>query len=289
VEGNLVGAGTVFLFKGSAAGLVPWTTISNNSGANPQDAFGSALAAADFHGDLITDLIIGAPKGKVSVASPLSGVIYIYKGKINAVPVASGKKSQTGLDTDEIEDRFGAALAAGDFNNDGRADLAVGAPGERISDTSSGKAYVFLGNLMSTLTPSVSLTQTGIETDEEEDLFGARLVASDFTGDGLADLAVSAPGEHTATGVRPGRVYIFKRTGATFSPASSLDQAGLESDEDLDGFGWASAAADWSGDGKADLALFSTGLFEGASGSEPVFLFQGTATGATSWQTLTVP
>src|SRR6185436_18741853 len=32
--------------------------------------------------------------------------------------------------TAQAEDRFGAALAFGDFDGDGRADLAVGSPGE---------------------------------------------------------------------------------------------------------------------------------------------------------------
>ena len=45
------------------------------------------------------------------------------------------------LDDAEAGDRFGAALAAGDFNRDFRDDLAVGVPGE----DGSGAVQIFVG------------------------------------------------------------------------------------------------------------------------------------------------
>ena len=44
----------------------------------------------------------------------------------------------------ENGDRFGFALASGDFNGDGFVDLAIGNPGEQIDDSSPGQGCVSL-------------------------------------------------------------------------------------------------------------------------------------------------
>jgi hypothetical protein len=47
----------------------------------------------------------------------------------------------------EVDDRFGLALAGGDFDGDGRDDLAVGAPFENIGSTAdAGAANVLYGS-----------------------------------------------------------------------------------------------------------------------------------------------
>ena len=42
--------------------------------------------------------------------------------------------------------QFGAALAAGDFNDDSRSDLAIGAPGENVGSGTTGAVHVLMGS-----------------------------------------------------------------------------------------------------------------------------------------------
>lgn len=56
--------------------------------------------------------------------------------------------------------QFGGALAAGDFNGDGRSDLAIGAPSE---NNFTGAVFVVRGSASSTL-----LTPTGRQTWTQE-------------------------------------------------------------------------------------------------------------------------
>jgi hypothetical protein len=44
--------------------------------------------------------------------------------------------------TSAIADRFGAAIASGDFDGDGRLDVAIGAPGDEAGGVSTGRVYV---------------------------------------------------------------------------------------------------------------------------------------------------
>jgi hypothetical protein len=283
-----VPAGAVFLFRASSTGLSPWTTLANTSAVTEGDRFGAALAAGDFDGDRIVDLAVGAPQGRRSTSSPHSGVVYLYRGMSGGAPTAHSAKTQAGLDDDEVPDRFGAWLAVGDWNGDGRDDLLVSAPGEHIGDVSSGRAYAFLGSARSLLFAWTSVDQAGLDTNEEVDLFARRATAGDFDGDGLDDIAVAAPGEQVATGIRSGKVYVLRGATTGFRPWVALDQSSLGTNDDLDAFGEHLAAGDWNGDGRMDLVIVAPGLPRGAA-SNPLFLFRGSMSGPLAWQTLQMP
>ena len=125
-----------------------------DSDAETFDAFGSALAAGDFDGDGWDDLAIGVPQEDVTVGGYISnaGIVQVLYGGPSGLSTAGLQAWCQGgcdglLDTAEEGDQFGYALAAGDFNADGRDDLAVGVPGEDVGAvTDAGAVNVIYGS-----------------------------------------------------------------------------------------------------------------------------------------------
>src|SRR5215204_5534200 len=158
---------------------------------------------ADFNGDGAADLAIGALGENSS-----SGVVHVLYGSATVGLTATGSQlwsqDSPGIGgAAEPDDIFGEALAAGDFNGDGAADLAIGASGE---NSFAGVVHVLYGSA------TVGLTATGSQlwsqdspgiggAAEPDDLFGEALAAADFNGDGAADLAIGASGENSFAGV----------------------------------------------------------------------------------------
>lgn len=247
------------------------------------DLYGSSFAAGDFDDDGFVDLAIGAP-GESPGGDPKSGYVFLYRGTPYGLAPWTGI-SQAGLGSNEIGDRFGAALAAGDFDGDGKDDLAVGAPGESPgSDPKSGWVFLFRGSNNGVI-PWQGFGQSGLGSNEQEDLFGASLAAGDFDGDGRQDLAVGAPGESPSSEPKSGWVFVFRGTAEGVSPWQGIGQAGLGNNESEDRFGAALAASDFDNDGKDDLAVGAPGEAPGSSPKSGwMFVFRGNTTEMTPWQ-----
>ncbi|MGQ4647263.1 FG-GAP-like repeat-containing protein [Lyngbya aestuarii] len=230
-------SGYGFVFKGSATGLVASQGLDQAGlGANENgDKFGATLATGDFNNDGFDDLVVGAP-GESPGADPQSGYAFVYKGSTNGLAASQGL-DQAGLGANENGDKFGAALAVGDFNNDGFDDLVVGAPGEAPgADPQSGYAFVYKGSTTG-LVASQGLSQAGLGANENGDLFGAALTVGDFNNDGFDDLAVGAPGEAPGADPQSGYAFIFHGSVSGLVANQGLDQAGLGANENGDLFG----------------------------------------------------
>lgn len=280
-------SGHVFVFRGTANGLVPWIGFGQQGLGNNEmgDRFGWSLAAGDFDGDGRDDLAVGAP-GESPGGDPQSGFVFVYRGGAGGLSPWRGL-DQTGLGNNEEGDQLGWSLAAGDFNGDGREDLAVGAPGESPGgDPQSGFVFVYRGTADGP-TAWKGLDQAGLGLNEAGDDFGRFLAAGDFSGDGLEDLAVGAPGESPGGDPRSGWIFVFRGAAGGPTPWAGLGQAGLGVNEEGDAFGWSLAGGDFDGDGTADLAV---GAPNEAPGPDPtsgwVFTFRGGAGGFGAWRGL---
>jgi hypothetical protein len=173
-------SGQASVYYGSATGISS-SSVSTVTGSGAK-ALGTAMAAGDFDADGYDDLAVGS-----SVAS--GGDVWIFEGG------SAGLSSSASLTlSDSTTSYFGAALAAvRDSNDDGYADLAVGAYG-------SASAALYEGGA-SGLGSTAEVTVTGSGS-----AFGLSVASADVNGDGFSDLVV---GDHLDTSTRgEARVYL---------------------------------------------------------------------------------
>ena len=165
-------SGAVYLFEGAERELKPWMTLSQEGLDQDEawDNFGNALASGDIDGDGIHDLAVGAPY-EASGTRPRSGYVYIYKGSLDDGLIPWFGLDQQGLGVKDHGALFGREIVFGDFDGDGHADLAVGAPEADVSSIiASGLVFLYHGSIDG-LSPWHVLGPDGLDVSEEERLF----------------------------------------------------------------------------------------------------------------------
>ncbi|HKX29793.1 MAG TPA: FG-GAP repeat protein, partial [Blastocatellia bacterium] len=134
-------AGAVYGFFGHS--LLPSTIEAAGSdllinGSSENGKIGASLAIGNFNGDGYADFAIGAP-------SYLQGLGAALLVPGSERPEAIQPITISGVDPG---DNFGAWLAMGDLNSDGRSDLIIGVPGGDGANNSrpeTGETYVVYG------------------------------------------------------------------------------------------------------------------------------------------------
>src|SRR5438094_527007 len=112
--------GLLVLLVAVAATLSPALT-------QPAEADLPSDVAADFNHDSFADLGVGAPWEDVGSAGQ-AGAVSVLPGSAGGLTATGGRLFTQVGGTIEADDQFGAQLAAGDFNDNGFADLAAAAP-----------------------------------------------------------------------------------------------------------------------------------------------------------------
>ena len=184
----------------------------------------NAITVGDFNGDGIADLavVVATPTSGGGQAAFPPGSVEILLGNGDGTFTAVSAQSATGV--------VPRAIAVGDFNGDGKADLAV------VNFFPTGitlELTILLGNGDGTFTTAAPAEgpATGF--------LPFSLAVGDFNGDGKPDLVVGNDGLVGAT-------ILLGNGDGTFTAAATADPGGAP---------FAAVTGDFNGDGKLDLAV----------------------------------
>ena len=184
-------AGAAYIyFGGPGADAVADVVLT---GVAVGDNFGFAVrTAGDVNHDGYDDVVVGARYGDGGTTN--SGTAYVFFGG----PTMNATIDLT-LAGELAGDYFGCSVGtAGDVNNDGYADVIVGASQALTapSGTMVGKAYLYLGGASPNAVADLMMSNG----DHLGEYFGASVgTAGDMNGDGYDDVIIGALG-HSTTG-----------------------------------------------------------------------------------------
>jgi len=197
------GACGVLLLGGAAVGVAaPAAAAACDSSPSNE------IAPADFDGDGAADIAVGMP-----YYADGSGAVELRGTKSPPLLLRSG---DFGGGTGE-GDRFGSAIAIGDLDQDGCADLVISAPAEGQSDVSDGagnnegQVHILFG-AVGGLDPRKAVTLPHDSSNLDQFGTALSLTARTVVNDTTHDLYVGAPSAEVGGQSSAGEVFRYRIT-----------------------------------------------------------------------------
>ena len=196
-EGDAVISGAAYVYEG---GAYPPRLLAKLNGENAFDKFGFAITGGDVNGDGISDAIVTAPYTFHDEFQ--AGAVYVYFGGSDF-----SDKPDVVIQGDKINASVGKAVATGDVNGDGIADILM---------DGHAKVFIYYGGadlktrIENDMTPDVKIRSDGCCHGGSG--FGYTIAyPGDVDGDGFGDIVIGNPRRSAATVYdNAGSFYIFK-------------------------------------------------------------------------------
>ncbi len=260
--------GAAYLVLGPMTGNVPLAGADAVLVGDDLGRLGNSVSLGDLDDDGRADLVVGAAEELDD-----DGAVYVVDGPASGeIPTANADALYTGGDSDHL----GISVsAAGDVNNDGRADLLMGARFAGLQ--SCGVTYLAYGPVAGV--QPVAAAQASFEGENGQDFSGSAVaIVQDVNGDGFDDMLIGAL-NNSEGGAMAGAAYLVHGPKAGVNSLANAEARFIgEAAGHGAGFSVASAG-DVDGDGLGDLLVGATKYDVGGPYQGAAYLIYGPATG----------
>ncbi|HQR38643.1 MAG TPA: FG-GAP-like repeat-containing protein, partial [Blastocatellia bacterium] len=273
--------GAAFVFLGSQFGIL---------GGNPTSAaavlesdqinaeMNNVAGAGDVNSDGFADVIVCS--NRYSAGQSHEGAAFIFMGSPAGIVSGTPATASATLESDQVDANLGSVTGVGDVNDDGYADVMVGAPYYDADQTDEGAAFVFLGGASGVASGGPSAASSILRCHQSIAYFGSVAGAGDVNGDGYADVIVTAVNYNAGLNAE-GAAFVYQ--GGPFGlEGYPVPAATMQSDQGSAFSGTSVAGAgDVNGDGYADVIVGAPFYDAGQSDEGAAFVFLGGPSGIT--------